>query len=352
MEISKISSSVKRWFRTKEENETNTSKKNESVGNRVFFAIVRKEFADYLTSWRIIILLAIILLTCFGSLYTAVTTIKDAIEGSNDAEEIAKQSYLFLKLFTVSDGTLPSFVTFVGFLGPLLGIALGFDAINSERNRGTLSRLLSQPIPRDYVINGKFVAALLLNLVLFYALGLIFMALGILIIGIPPTFEEFFRILFFLLLIIVYIAFWLNLGILFSVVFRQAATSALSSIAIWLFFSVFYSMIIELISKPILSSSSITSVEQLINRQEFVLNLMRLSPNYLFSESTTTLLSPTVRSLGVLTVEQTTGAVAGPLPFGQSLLLIWPQITGLIAVTMICFTIAYILFMRQEIRAH
>ncbi|WAA09922.1 ABC transporter permease [Fervidibacillus albus] len=352
MEESKRMITLKTWFRSKVWAKKNTDRKRETAGTNVFLAIVRKEFTDYLTSWRIIILLAIILLTCFGSLYTAVTTIQDVIGESNDAEEIAKNAYLFLKLFTVSDGTLPSFVTFVGFLGPLLGIALGFDAINSERNRGTLSRLLSQPIPRDYVINGKFVAALLLNVVLFFALGFIFMALGILIIGIPPTFEEFFRILFFLLLIIVYIAFWLNLGILFSVVFRQAATSALSGIAIWLFFNVFYSMIIELISKPLLSSASITTVEQYINRQEFVLNLMRLSPNYLFSESTTTLLSPTVRSLGVLTVEQTTGAVVSPLPFDQSLLLIWPQVTGLIAVTMICFAIAYILFMRQEIRAH
>jgi ABC-2 type transport system permease protein len=328
------------------------AKKGTGGTNSIFFAVVRKEFTDYLTSWRIIILMGIILLTCFGSLYTAVTTIQDALDSSKDAEEIARSSYLFLKLFTVSDGTLPSFITFVGFLGPLLGIALGFDAINSERNRGTLSRLMAQPIPRDYVINGKFTAALLLNIVLFLSLGLLVTAFGILILGIPPTFEEFARILCFLVLCIVYIAFWLNLGILFSVTFRQAATSALSAIAVWLFFNVFYSMIIEVFAKSFLASESITSLQQAIGRQEFVLNLMRLSPSYLFNESTTTLLSPNIRSLSVLTVEQTAGAVASPLPFSQSLLLIWPQVTGLIAATLICFAIAYVLFMRQEIRAH
>ena len=61
------------------------------------------------------------------------------------------------RLFTVSDGTLPSFVLFINFLGPLLGIALGFDAVNSEQNKGTLSRMLSQPIHRDCIINAKFV---------------------------------------------------------------------------------------------------------------------------------------------------------------------------------------------------
>ncbi|UFT98691.1 ABC transporter permease [Radiobacillus kanasensis] len=342
---------LKSKFRPKEEKNVEQERSKKQL-RLAFTSLVRKEFTDYITSWRIIILLLIITLTCVGSLYTAVSTIKDAISASEDAKEIAKGSFLFLKLFTVSDGTLPPFITFVTFLGPLLGIALGFDAINSERNKGTLSRLMAQPIPRDYVLNAKFTAALLLNTVLFFALGFLVMAFGILIIGIPPTFEEFARVICFLLLCVAYIAFWLNLGILFSVRFRQAATSALSGIAVWIFFSMFYNMIIKLISKSMLNPENPTSQADVIEKQGTILNLMRLSPNYLFSESTTTMLSPSVRSLGPLTMEQTAGAVAGPLPLGQSLLLIWPQLTGLIAATMICFAISYVLFMKQEIRSN
>ena len=40
-----------------------------------------------------------------------------------------------------------------------------------------------------------------------------------------------------------------------------------------------------------------------------------------------------------------------PLPLGQSLLVVWPQLTGLIAATVICFAISYIMFMRREIRS-
>ncbi|SHG21202.1 ABC-2 type transport system permease protein [Ornithinibacillus halophilus] len=328
-------------FQSTEKKESNPS---------VFWSIVRKEFTDYLTSWRIIILLLIIVLTCVGSLYTVIVTIKEALDATEQAKEIAKDSHLFLKLFTSSDGSLPPFITFVTFLGPLLGIALGFDAINSERNKGTLTRLMAQPIPRDYVINAKFVAALLINVVLFFSLGFLVMAFGILLLGLPITFEEFIRIICFLSLCIVYIAFWLNLGILFSVRFKQAATSALAGIAVWIFFSIFYNMIIDFISKSYLEA--VTSAEEMVNRQGVLLNLMRLSPNYLFSESTTTLLSPEIRSLGPLTMEQTVGALAGPLPLGQSILLIWPQLTGMIAATLICFAISYILFMRQEIRTN
>ena len=344
---------LNQWFKkpNKDNPEEKLDSKQEQQSSSIFLTIVRKEFTDYIRSWRIIILLVIILLTCLGSLYTAIMTISDVIsESGNEAEEIAKDSYLFLKLFTVSDGTLPPFITFVSFLGPLLGIALGFDAVNSERNRGTLSRLMAQPIPRDYVLNAKFVAALLINIILFFALGLLVMAFGILMIGIPPSAEEFLRIMAFLGLCSVYIAFWLNLSILFSVRFKQAATSALSGIAIWLFFSVFYSMIVNLITRSVIRPDTATDIADAIQKQEHVLTLLRLSPNYLFSESTTTLLSPTVRSLGPLSMEQTAGAIAGPLPLNQSLILIWPQLTGLIAATLICFAISYILFMRQEIR--
>lgn len=135
-----------------------------------FWTIVRKEVADHVRSWRFLILIGIIALTCMGSLYTALTNIGAAIK-PNDPDG----SFLFLKLFTVSDGTLPSFTVFVSFLGPLLGIALGFDAINSEQNKGTLSRILSQPIHRDYLINAKFVGALIVIGVMLFVLGFLVM---------------------------------------------------------------------------------------------------------------------------------------------------------------------------------
>jgi ABC-2 type transport system permease protein len=51
-------------------------------------------------------------------------------------------------------------------------------------------------------------------------------------------------------------------------------------------------------------------------------------------------------------MEQLQGAVMGnPLPLGQSLLLVWPQVTGLIAGVIVLFVGAYIVFQRQEVRA-
>lgn len=71
-------------------------------------------------------------------------------------------------------------------------------------------------------------------------------------------------------------AFWLNLAILFSLCFRQAATSALASVAVWLFFSVFYTMIVNLVAKA-LSPSQLASPYQIVSYQKFILGLMRLA---------------------------------------------------------------------------
>ncbi|MDR9855344.1 ABC transporter permease [Paenibacillus sp. VCA1] len=310
-----------------------------------FRVLVRKEIADHVRSWRFILLLAIIFLTCVASLYTALHSLQDAIKSEDGYSD-----FVILKLFTISDGTLPSFIGFIGFLGPLLGIGLGFDAVNSERNKGTLSRIMAQPIHRDDLLNAKFTAALFIIGFMFLALGLLVLSLGLLIVGLPPSFEELLRIIAFLVVTVFYIGFWLNLSILFSVRFRQPATSAMAGIAVWLFFSFFYDMILNLVSSVLLRNGQNASVDDMLHHVSLMMGLSRISPYTLFNEATSTLLMPTVRNLGPLTTEQAYGAINSPLPFGQSLLLVWPQVTGLVALTLVCFAISYVMFLRQEIR--
>ena len=310
-----------------------------------FWVIVNKEISDTVRSWRFLIMLGLIVLTCMGSLYTALDDFSKAIKTS-DPED----TFFFLKLFTHTDGTLPSFIVFITFLGPLLGISMGFDSINSEQNKGTLSRILAQPIYRDFLLNAKFIAAIVVLSVLFFALSLLVLGFGLLFVGIPPTPEEFLRIVIFSVVSIVYVSFWLNLAILFSVKFKQAATSALAGISIWLFFSIFYSMIVNLIAKG-LAPSVFVSERQMVAFQRFIQNIMRINPGQLFNDATTSLLMPTVRSLGPLTTEQMSGAIPSPLPLGQSLMLVWPQATALIAGTIVFFAITYQMFMRREIRS-
>jgi len=51
--------------------------------------------------------------------------------------------------------------------------------------------------------------------------------------------EEIWRLAIYVVISLLYISFWLGISILFSVIFRSTATSALASLAIWIFFSSF-----------------------------------------------------------------------------------------------------------------
>ncbi len=43
--------------------------------------------------------------------------------------------------------------------------------------------------------------------------------------------------------------------------------------------------------------------------------------------------------------------MGAPLPFGESLMIAWPQTVGLVAGTIVLFVPGYVVFQRQEVRA-
>ncbi|WP_084295513.1 ABC transporter permease [Desulfitibacter alkalitolerans] len=308
-------------------------------------AVVIKELADYLRGKRFLILSLIVGLTCFAALYTAAATIRSTV-GRDELD------FVFLRLFTTSGASLPfSFISFIAFFGPLVGVILGFDAINGERDRGTLSRLLSQPIYRDALINGKFLAGVIVIAIVIYSLGLLVGGLGLILIGIPPTIEELLRIFTYLTLSVIYISFWLSLSMFFSVVFRQTSTSALAGIAVWLFLAVFAGLLAGMVAEAVYPIHDTSDINRILAQTKLQQNLSRFSPTTLYDEAVTTLLNPSIRTLGPIMIEQIIGAIKGPISFGQTLLLIWPHVVGLIAAALLCFAAAYISFMRQEIRA-
>ncbi len=311
-----------------------------------FWVMVRKETGDHIRSWRFIVMLVLIMLTFFGALYVSLNNISKAVGNMKDPDRL----FVYLKLLTTSDGTLPTFHIFISFLGPLLGIALGFDAVNAEQNNGTLTRLMAQPVYRDNVLLAKFCGALTVVSVLFVCLALLMVGGGLVITGVPVEPVELLRILGFIVLSILYVGFWLSLSIWLSVRFRNAATSALTAIGIWLFFTVFYRIIVNVAVNTMLPSSGYLSQDEVISYNNLLLSLLRLAPSQLYTDAATTLLMPSVRSLGPLTMEQMAGAIPSPLPFKESLMIVWPQVTGLLAATTVCFALAYYSFMRREIR--
>jgi ABC-2 type transport system permease protein len=231
----------------------------------------------------------------------------------------------------------------MSFLIPILGIALGFDAVNKEFSQKTLGRILSQPIFRDVLLFAKALGALGALAIMLLSLFLIVIGSGMLIFGVPPTTEQIGRALVFYIITLLYAGIWYIIAMFFSITYKQGSTSAFLSIALWLFLMIFWSPISELIAYNV-SGNQLTALN-------IYSMLSNISPYILFNKASIAILRPTTRSLGPVMFYQMEGAISGsPLPLSQSLLLIWPQITEFIAVIILIFTLGYIKFQRKEIR--
>jgi len=309
------------------------------------YAVFRKEIADHLTSKRFIILFALVFLSAVFAIYIAIQTIRSVVDPTTE--------FIFLKVFTTSGSNLPSFLFFLSLFIPIVGIALGFDGINNERNSGNLSRLMSQPIYRDSVINGKFLAGLAVLSIMVVGVVLIVSGLGLRIVGVPPTGEEVVRLIAFLAISILYGGFWLALAVLFSVFFRRTATSMLASLAVWIVLFFFLGVIAGAIADAVVPIDANSTIDAFTRNATIEGALARISPCTLYGEATLGLLTPELGTMNpaMLIVSSYSGRMSNPLPLEESLIVVWPQIVSLIALSVVCFAVSYIRFMREEIRS-
>jgi len=317
--------------------------------------VARKELADHLGSARFYILLVVLGAAAIVPLYFA----SDALRAAASSFTDTRYAFLALFLLAPADLPIPNVFGFVGIVAPLLGVAFAFDAINTERADGTLPRLLSQPIYRDDVVNGKFAAGLIvISIVLIAVVGII-SGFGIVRLGIVPGLEEVLRVLAWVALSIVWVGLWLAFGMLLSVTIRRAATAALVGFGVWLLVAIFGQLIVGLITGIVAPITSASTIEEQLSLAALADSIERLLPLTLFQEASRVILNPTLTTISQApaTISEATQWEAQQLSgtsflsVDQSLLLVWPHVVALFAMTALCFAAAYIWFMRQEVRA-
>jgi ABC-2 type transport system permease protein len=329
-----------------------STRREQSPSGRPGWTIIAgKELADHLLSARFVVLLIVLGLAAVVPLFFASARIREV------AQQVSGAPALFIALFTLGSEQIPMLRVdaFVGIIAPLLGIAFAFDAVNGERSEGTLPRLLSQPIHRDDVVNGKFAAGLGIITLVLTAVVIVIAGFGMLRLGIIPTGGEVIRLVAWLFLTILYVSLWLAFGLLLSVVLRRAATSALIGFGVWLLVTIFGGLLVGLISgivAPIDAGDDFGAQLSSAGLQDAI---ARLLPSELYREAATALLDPTATQVSTpATVGQAVAAqeqIPSLLSLDQSLLLVWPHVVALVALTVVCFALAYVSFMRQEVRA-
>jgi ABC-2 type transport system permease protein len=307
--------------------------------------VLLKELADHFDSIRMLLLALLVVVAAAVPFYSAVEQL---------TKTTSEDPFLLLKLF--NPGQTLSVMQILAFVIPVMAIGLGFDAVNGEHNRRTLSRILAQPIYRDALLAGKFLAGIVVLAVNLTCLWLLVVGFGVYFLGVPPSGDEFTRSLVFLIIAIAYAGVWLGLAMLFSVLFRSPATAALLALGVWLFMTLLWPLIAPFIAQRIAPPDIRYLLLGLQDPQTYAWEqaLTRISPDVLFQEAARAILTPTTQSLGPLLdqIRQLRGEVIGAaLPLRESLLTTWPQAVGLVAGAIVLFVATYVAFQRQEVRA-
>jgi ABC-2 type transport system permease protein len=189
--------------------------------------ISQKEFSDHIRSKRLIFIIIIFCLIL-------------GIEAANGVNDYNKS----LEAYKAGTGSLVIFlpsavevfyeiVNAIGSegFGLIVGLALGFDLVSGEKEGRTLKTILSQPIYRDELINGKAIGGIA-ALVIISATGFFIVIAVMLILGIVPDFEELFGIGILWILTLLFMVTAFSLALMTSVVTKTSSNSLILSLAI------------------------------------------------------------------------------------------------------------------------
>jgi len=311
--------------------------------------VATKELKDQFGSKRFLILFGFMVLLSALAAYQGVDYIKNNTSASfNYIFSGARMSFSFNQIMVM--------------FGPILGMALGFDAINKERTTGTLSVLLGQPIYRDSVVNGKFLAGAAALAALSTGTIAIMCGVTIPLLGFGPTLAELSKILVLATVTIVYLVFWLSLGMLFSVVAKKTSTSILFSIATWMFFAIVLSILASAVAGalvPMPSSEVIVSDSEGGPRFQMTEEFRDAMTRRSTIQSTILRISPTEIYENIINdVLGVAGGFGGMGPQGfqrtmtltEALAANWANIAVLTVGLVVCFAASYMMFLRSEIR--
>jgi len=198
--------------------------------------VAQKEFADQITGKRFFAILALFLII------TALGMHQGIEEYTTDLTEY-QEKMVAAESHGLTMGNKPSILSVfsaisdqVVIIGGILAISIGFDLVSKEKETQTLKMLLSHPIYRDEVINGKAIAgggsiALAIGLALLVSLAMCLLA------GILPTIDEFSAILTFGAVTIIFLLIYFTLALTVSTLAPDSGSALIATLIIFIVLS-------------------------------------------------------------------------------------------------------------------
>ena len=217
------------------------------------FNVARKEFIDHITSKKFILILALFLIISavameqgIGDYNNRLEDYKEQISQIEEEEEgfypmPKKPSILFI--FQRMRWQMPLF-------GAILAIAMGFDLVTREKESRSLKSLLSHPVYRDEIINGKALGGIL---ALVFAVGIAFILLFamLLIFSIVPNMDEFVRIVLFGAVTVLCLLSYFSIALMASSVSENSGKSFIYALIIFFAITLFVPMVGDMVAENV-----------------------------------------------------------------------------------------------------
>jgi len=325
-------------------------------------SMAKKEFLDIIGEKKFILIFATLLIVILVSAYqgglsysesqdaVGTLTIQSGQGGMGRPGNFTAPPVQVFGSAQSLSSSLESMISNFSLVGGILAIAISFDTINNERQRGSLKTLLSYPIYRDSIVYGKYLGGLLAVTMVSVVTFLGGMGLFISVTGIEMSMDTMIRLSMFFIVSLVYMAVFLAVGLLLSIVLPSPSTSLLASVIVWL-------ASIQLIPNigyaigQILYPVRMTFIEA--GRPSFTqqtgFNSLR---TIISSFSPSTAYENIVNSvLTTSSLEFTSGApTITSISVMDALMTSLPSLIYFMGILVAIFAAAYVIFMRQEIR--
>ncbi|MBP2133938.1 ABC-2 type transport system permease protein [Methanomicrobium sp. W14] len=188
--------------------------------------ISQKEFSDHIKSRRFLFLLVIFCLVLGIEATSGVSSYNTALENYKNGDSMEIYQPSAVEVFS-------DIVNSVGGngLGVIIGLALGFDLISGEREKRSLKTILSRPVYRDELINGKALGGLF-AIAIITLISFIVVFSVMLIMGIVPDLDGIAGIGIIWVLTFLFISAFFSLSLMTSVIANTNSGSLLLSLVI------------------------------------------------------------------------------------------------------------------------
>jgi len=349
--------------------------------------VAKKEFRDHVMGWKFLVILAILMLISLLAMHQGVESYNKQLDSYKEqTAEIEEHPEVMpprgmpekpsiLSVFHVMS-------MLFGILYAILAIAIGFNLISGEKESGSLKSLLSHPVFRDTIINGKALGGM--GALGFAMLIMTLLSIGILMmLGIMPTGDEFVRILVFMGFSLLFMFSFFAIALMCSTITKNSTRAITYTLAIFVVISfvmptagIFVGMQLagDMPEYPGMGRQEINesegegiSKEEQIEEQERireewqeemqeywkkVMGIREMfsigDPKSNFEKVSSAVLNPRFQSIFVF------GGPMGEPPAETSILealrMVWKNLLVLLVFPVVMFAIAYIKFMRMDIR--